>query len=165
MADERRGQRPRHLRRGRRGMGGLAMVLLAAVMLGGCEPGDPVIPGSALPPEEETGGTSGGGSAATLIIGTWEATVILGLTGDDFQTTVTTWTFQDNGACLQVVNTTQFSEGVTYTEVHPCTYRLNQGVVVVLYDEAAEEVEYPFSFPVNNRDVLILSGLGYGRLT
>jgi hypothetical protein len=140
-------------------------VVLAVAIYGGCAPGDPVIPGDALAPEDETGGSSGGATATTRILGVWEATVILGLAGDDFETTVTTWTFRDDGTCLRVVDTRQFSEGVTFTTIRACTYRLNQGVVIVLYDDATEEIEYELAFPVNDRDVLFISGLGYGRVT
>lgn len=142
----------------------MGLVLLGlTLLLGGCEAGSPTT-GHPVGPDDGTTGTSGGGNAATLILGTWEATVILSLSDNDFLTTRTTLVFRADAGCRQLVESRQFSEGVTRTTIRDCTYRLNQGVVIVLYDGALQELTYPFSFPLNNRNVLVLSGLEYGRV-
>ena len=57
-----------------------------------------------------------------------------------------------------------FSEGVSNTTSTACTYTLGQGVVLVLYNGAVLETSYPFSFPLNDPNKLILSGITYDRV-
>ncbi len=142
------------------------MVLLALTLtLGACEAGTSFTPEYLPAPGGGNPGTSGGGgNAAVLIVGTWEATIITQLPMNDFITSETTWIFRADATCRQTIQTLQFSEGIVRTESNGCTYTLAQGVVLVLYDTATMEIGYPFSFPINNRDVLVLSGIPYDRI-
>ena len=168
MADQRRSQCTRHGRRRARGLGGLGPVLLAlSLTLAACETGTPSrrttcpIPVATPAPPGEAASSN----AAILIVGTWETTVITPLAMGDYLTTKTTWIFRDTGACLQTIESTVFSEGVTNTTSTACTYTLGQGVVLVLYTGAALQTSYPFSFPLNDPDHLILSGITYDRVS
>lgn len=168
MVDQRRSQCTGHGRRRARGLGSLGPVLLAlSLTLAACESGSPFTPDYLPDPGGNTGTSGGGGSsnAAILIVGTWETTVITPLAMGDYLTTKTTWTFRDTGACLQTIESRVFSEGVTNTTSTACTYTLGQGVVLVLYTGAALQTSYPFSFPLNDPDHLILSGITYDRVS
>ena len=145
------------------------MVLFALTLtLGACEAGSPFAPTYLPTPGDGTTGTGtggGGGTAGVLIVGTWQVTVLTTLPANDFITTKTTWTFKANLACQQIVESLQFSEGVTHISTQGCTYTLGQGVLLVTFAGAALPVGYPFSFPLNNPDQLILSDLTYERVS
>ena len=141
------------------------MLLALSLTLAACEGGTSFTP-DYLPNPDGNGGTSSGGSsnAATLIVGTWQTTVITPLPANDFITTQTTWVFKAGGACLQTIDSRQFSEGITHTTSAACTYRLAQGVVLVLYTGAALDTSYSLAFPLNDPNVMILDGLSYNRV-
>lgn len=113
---------------------------------------------------EEATGTSGGGPSNSPVVGTWRAELLIPVGSDDYVQETTTWAFGSDDSCRRVIVSLQYSEGVAYTTLRTCTYRLNQGVVIVLYDDAMTEVPYPFSKPLNDPDVLVLSGITYGRI-
>ena len=148
-------------------MGGLGIALLALTLaLGACEAGSPTTPDYLPAPGGGNPGTGGtGGSAAGQIVGTWEATTIIGLPANDFITTESTWIFKANTECLLTIRTEQFSEGVIYTTVRGCTYTVGQGVIHVLYEAAMTATDYTFEFPLNDPDTMILQGITYERIT
>jgi hypothetical protein len=143
------------------------MVLLAlSLTLSACTSGEPFTPDYLPDPGGNTGTSGGGGgNAAELIVGSWEATIITTLPANDFITTKTTWDFLANGNCLQTIVSLQFSEGITHTTSTACTYSLGQGVLLVLYVGATLPTSYPISFPLNEPDQLVISGITYDRVT
>jgi hypothetical protein len=155
MAHQRRGERPGDRRGYRGGVAGVGLVLLALTLAPtACGGGGLTAPGTA--------GTGGGVNSA--VVGTWQAVVITPLDGNDFVQTTTTWIFRSDGTCRQTVATLQFSEGITRTTVRNCTYQLNQGEILVLYEGADVDVPYPFSKPLNDPNVLVLSGIPFDRI-
>jgi len=142
------------------------VVLLALTLtLGACEGGSPFTPDTLPGPGGGNGGTSvGDGNAAVRILGTWEATIITFLPANDFVTERTTWIYRADTTCLRVVESEQFSEGIMRTTIRGCTYTLGQGIVRVLYDGATLPTLYPFSFPINDTNRLVLSGITYERI-
>ena len=166
MADQRRSERTRHDRRRARGVGGVGMVLLVlSLTLAACTSGEPFTPDYLPDPGGSTGTSGGGGgNAAELIVGSWEATIITTLPANDFITTKTTWDFLANGNCLQTIQSLQFSEGITHTSSTACTYSLGQSVLLVLYVGAVLQTSYPISFPLNEPNKLVISGITYDRI-
>ena len=136
-----------------------AVTLLAA----GCESGAATGTGSPGVPRDGTTGTSGGGTSA-VIAGTWFARLIYPVPVGDFLQNDVTWAFRTDRSCRQTIESLLYSEGTVELTVRECTYALNQGVVLVHYQGAAEPVTYTFSIPLNDSNTLVLSGIAYERV-
>jgi hypothetical protein len=75
----------------------------------------------------------------------------------------TTWRFDEDGACLQTVETLSLVEGFPRVTERPCSYSAADFEVTVAFDEGAT-LELDFSFADFSPDRLVLDGFEYERL-
>jgi len=164
MADQRWGERTDHRRRRPRRLAGLA--LLCAVLIGGCDGGAPVNPGT-VPSVGTNPATSGGdgasGPAAAFLIGTWENVWIENLP-TDLQRITTRWRFLSGGACSREVATFSVVADQTLLTRRGCTFRTDGRLVYVRYDDASADVRFDTSNVNFDPRRLLLDGIEFVRI-
>ena len=108
------------------------------------------------------GGVSEGDGAAELLIGTWRTVALVDVPGD-IQAWATTWRFQSDGGCVQLVETRSVAEGFSRITERPCTFVAGDFEVTVAFTGGGTLV-FEYSFADFSPDRLILDGFEYERL-
>jgi hypothetical protein len=107
--------------------------------------------------------TRGDGSdAGATLVGTWRTVTVIDVPGD-IQTWTTTWRFDAAGSCHQTVVTESQAEGVARTTERACTWRIDDGRVVIAF-VGAGTLAFDFSFAGQSPDRLVLDGFEYQRV-
>jgi hypothetical protein len=105
---------------------------------------------------------SGGDRAAEQLIGTWRTVALVEVPGD-IQAWATTWRFEPDGRCIQLVETRSVAEGFLRTTERPCTFVASDFDVSVAFTGGGTLV-FEYSFADFSPDRLILDGFEYERL-
>jgi hypothetical protein len=107
-------------------------------------------------------GVSGGSGAAERLIGTWRTVALVEVPGD-IQAWATTWRFESDGRCTQMVETRSMAEGFSRITRRPCTFVARDFDVSVAFTGGGTLV-FEYSFADFSPDRLILDGFEYERL-
>jgi len=107
-------------------------------------------------------GVSGSKEAAELLIGDWRTVALVEVPGD-IQAWATTWRFESDGRCLQVVETRSTAEGFPRITERPCTFVAGDLELTIAFTGGGTLV-FEYSFADFSPDRLILDGFEYERL-
>lgn len=145
---------------------GLLMLLLS---LAGCrgELRDPTgLEGPPNNPGGGTGGTGGGGQSGngtTLLLGTWQVSILYQL-DTDIQRHTTTWIFRSGGSCHRTVDVFSVLADQTFTTESDCSFRAGASDVAVTYAGSSTSATFEWSLANFSRDQLLLDGITYHRI-
>lgn len=142
------------------------MALLCAVLIGGCNGGAPVDPGT-VPSVGTNPATSGGdgtsGPAAAFLVGTWENVWIENLP-TDLQRITTRWRFLSGGGCSREVATFSVVADQNVVTLRGCTFRTDSRLVYVRYNDAIAEVSFSLGNVNFDPRRLLLDGIEFVRI-
>lgn len=145
-------------------MAGVALV--CAILIGGCDGGAPVDPGT-VPSVGTDPATSGGdgtsGAASASLIGTWENVWIENLP-TDLQRITTRWRFLPGGTCSREVATFSVVADQTIVTLRACSFRTDSRLVYVRYDDAISEVSFNLGNVNFDPRRLLLDGIEFVRI-
>ncbi len=115
-----------------------------------------------------TGGGGGGGggsnpSIPSALVGRWENTLILQLTGD-IETITTTWTFDNAGRCAKEVRSFSVVEGFPRTTLRLCSFQVANTDIGITFDDTGGTVSFRFTFPGFSPDRLQLDAIEFQRV-
>jgi hypothetical protein len=136
---------------------GLALSLFL-ILLPACGDGGP----AGVDRPDGNGGVSGGDGPTERLVGTWRTVVVVEVPGD-IQAWATTWRFEPDGQCIQLVETRSVAEGFLRTTERPCTFVARDFDVTVAFTGGGTLV-FEYSFADFSPDRLILDGFEYERL-
>lgn len=115
-----------------------------------------------MPSGRSTTTAGDGSTASATLVGTWRSVTVIQVPGD-IQTWTTTWRFDAAGTCHQTVVIESLAEGIPRTTERSCTWRVNDGQVVIAF-VGAGTLAFDFSFAGQSRDRLVLDGFEYQRV-
>jgi hypothetical protein len=95
-------------------------------------------------------------------VGTWRTEAVVEVPGD-LQRWTTTWRFDEDGECLQTVETLSLVEGFPRVTERPCSYSVGDFEVTIAFDEGAT-LELDYRFADFSPDRLVLDDFEYERL-
>ena len=146
MADQRRSERLRHLRRFGRGV-----VVVALLVLTACDPTGNLYPG-------------GSGTTDPGLLGPWINKQVIP-SGEDGNYTriITKWVFDSTSSCLRETKTFDLAEGLERTDLRYCTYLVDGRILSLHYVGSADPVEYTYGFPTQHPDTLEIGGFLFAR--
>jgi hypothetical protein len=108
------------------------------------------------------GGTSSGGSAQEALVGSWENTIALSMSGD-LQTVTTRWDFAASGSCRKSVRTFSTLDGMITLSSEACTWSFQNQSVVIQFTDTMSVSSFSLDFPGFQRDVILLGGIEFRR--
>jgi len=154
--------RPRGSSRRGRQVRAAAATLASLVLLSACT-ATPRDPSGFLQPGDVSGQTSTSGGSAVLV-GAWRATIFIAVEAD-FQSWVTTWRFEADGACHFRQDVTSTMEGITRTRQRDCTWTTAGGTLRVNHADTGETRLMPYSFRPFGTTILLLEGIEHRRVS
>jgi hypothetical protein len=159
MAGQRRSEPDSRRGLGPGGLGSLGLALsLCLILLPACGEGG----ATGIDRPNGNDGVSGGEGAAERLIGTWRTVALVEVPGD-IQAWATTWRFDPDGRCVQLVETRSVAEGFPRITERPCTFVAGDFEVSVAFTGGGTLV-FVYSFADFSPDRLILDGFEYERL-
>lgn len=132
--------------------------MLVGALLSGCG-GEPRSPVGLFEPDRPTGRSS----SASPVIGTWQVTLLISVTGD-LQEWTTRWQFNPSRTCGFERTTFSFVEGIRRTVSRTCTWTDRGTAVEVRYDDTGVSQTLPYEIPAFDIRRLILEGVEYQRV-
>ncbi len=144
---------------GRRGRLGWVGVAAALALILGCS-GDLREPTGIF--GEGDSRLVGAGNPSALV-GEWENVLVVRLAAD-VQTTRTVWLFGSRGRCRRTVETLSLVEGVQRRTERDCSYSISGTDVAITFNDAVDELVFPFSIQGSSRNLLVLGGFEFTRL-